>query len=167
MKPDKKYMSESSSGNLDIHFIPPTFSSDFRQDFLPDQNPNEFLDLYPSETESQFLYCYYSSFGNCNNTNVNTSSSNNNPNNVTINNNARIPMPSEVLMNFDLDLDEDIDLERNCCENNIDSIYDSIVKNNPGIFSALSTYRIPSPIAKIIIRRVIKLTLSYCEKDGD
>lgn len=154
MKPDKKYMAESSSDNLDIHFVPPTFSSEFRQDSLKDQNPNEFLDLYPSETENEFLYCYYSSFGDCNN-------------NVTVNSNARVPMPSEVLMNFDLDLDESTDLERACCENDVNGIYDLIVKNNSGIFSTLSAYRIPSPIAKILVRRLIKLTLSYCEKEGD
>lgn len=159
MKPDKKYMSESSKDTIDIHFIPPTFSSKVRMSELFNNSANSYLNLYPSETETEFLYCYYSSFGDCDD---------NNKNNVK-SNDSRIPTPSEVLMNLemDLDLDELNGLDRTCCDNDINTIYSLIEKNNSGVFTTLSSYKIPYPIAKIIVRRIIKLTLSYCEKEGD
>lgn len=234
MKPDKKYMSQSSGGNTTKHFVPPTFSSKIRMNglfnssFNPNNyndsndynnsnsynnynstnnsntyndpnssnsyngydnsnnyndsnnsnnynNPNNsnsynsssnynnstnsYLNLYPSETESEFLYCYYSSFGDCkyNNKNYNK------------HNNYRIPTPSEALINLDMDIDLDElnGLDRTCCNNDIDAIYSKIEKDHSGIFTTLSSYKVPYPISRIMVRRLVKLTLSYCEKEGD
>lgn len=231
MKPDKKYMSQSSTGIKDINFVPPTFSSKIRKNQLFDSyndsndynssmnsdnynnsngynssmnsdnynnyndsmnynNPNNSnsynnsmnsgnynnpmnsnnyngyntstnssLNLYPSETENQFLYCYYSSFGDCKENNKNYNK----------NNNSRIPTPSEALINLDMDIDLDElnGLDRTCRDNNIDDIYSKIENEHSGIFTTLASYKIPYPISKIIIRRLIKLTLLYCEKEGD
>lgn len=76
----------------------------------------------------------------------------------------------EALRNFDLDLEEDIDLVRNTSQNRdadnnkIEAIFKDIEKNYPGTFSLLQAYNVPYPIVKLMIRRVIKLTLSYCSK---
>lgn len=262
MKPDKKYMSQSSNGIKDFNFVPPTFSSKIRKNELFDSyndsnnsngynssmnsnnynnstnssnynntnssngyngsmnsdnynnsngyngsmnsnnynnsssynnnsmNPDNYnnttnynsynnplnsnnysgyntsnnssLDLYPSETQNEFLYCYYSSFGDCEENNKNNK-------NYTQNNSSRIPTPSEALINLDMDIDIDElnGLDRTCCDNKIDDIYSKIENEHSGIFTTLASYKIPHPISKIIIRRLIKLTLLYCEKEGD
>lgn len=199
MKPDKKYMSESSYASSEIHFTPPSFSSILRQNSISDkQNSqgNSYLDLYPSETEGDFLYCYYSSFGDCefnnsinkgqfsnynNNNNSNQSQNYNNNNssqfpnyNSSNNNNGQFqrytpsdPTPSEILRDMDLDIEDLCDPDRKKCDKDVDRIYSMIERNNRGLFTTFSSYRIPYPIAKILIKRIVKLTLSYCEKEGD
>lgn len=72
-----------------------------------------------------------------------------------------------ALREFDLDLDEDSDLVRvNNAE--IDRVYNNIEKKFPGTFTLLQAYNVPYPIAKLLIRRTIKLSLNYCKyKDGE
>lgn len=152
MKPDKKYMSQISIDDTDINFIPPSFSKSLFRNESAAPNNNSSLDLFPSETKSSELYCYYSSFNDCDEKNSNTIQS------------MRIPTPSEILQNFDLDLDESEDLRRDGDKNDVDRIYLQMEKNNPGIFSTFSSYGIPSPITKVIIKRSIKLSLMYYDK---
>ena len=68
-----------------------------------------------------------------------------------------------ALREFDLDLDEDTDLVR-VNNNDIDKIFNDIEKNYPGTFALLRSYNVPYPIAKLLIRRTIKLSLTYCKK---
>lgn len=152
MKPDKKYMSQISIDDTDINFIPPSFSKSLFRNESSVPNNDSSLDLFPSETKSSQLYCYYSSFNDCDEKNANIIPS------------MRIPTPSEILQNFDLDLDETEDLGRDGSKNDVDMIYLQMEKNNPGIFTTFSSYGIPSPITKVIIKRSIKLSLMYYDK---
>jgi hypothetical protein len=79
--------------------------------------------------------------------------------------NRELPNIIELLSNFDLDLDEDVDLVRNCSDKGIDRIYEKIEKNHPEIFALVRAYNIPYPIFKLLIRRVIKLSVNYCKKE--
>lgn len=83
------------------------------------------------------------------------------------------PIHLEILRNFDFSM-EDINLsdKRGSKESAVDTIFDSIQKNNNGVLSALRAYGIPYPIACLIIKRIIKLTLqsmpdSHCKCDKD
>ncbi|GAA0077518.1 hypothetical protein UT300005_18960 [Clostridium sp. CTA-5] len=136
-------------------------------------NNKQYSELFPSETVGSELHSYYNELNanmsnnnnnlfNTNNPNTNTS----NTNNPNINNNIkRILTPDEILRSFDLDLDESMDLERNCCDNDINKIYAKIEKENPAIINTLSSYNVPSPISRLIIKRIIKLSLKYCNKE--
>jgi hypothetical protein len=68
----------------------------------------------------------------------------------------------QALREFDLDLNEDEDLSREP-QNRVDRILNYIERNNPGAFSLLYAYRVPPPIARLIIRRIIRLTLEFCK----
>ena len=70
-------------------------------------------------------------------------------------------MPNVLLKDFDLNLDEDVDLFRNCCNSEISNVYNYILNENPGIITLLESYNIPKPMIKLIVRRIIKLTLDY------
>lgn len=106
---------------------------------------------FPNYDSSDILYSYNNpSSNNTTNTNSTTQSSNRNP--------------AELLRDLNLNLDEDIDLMRCCKDNDISKLYKEIEDDCPGILSLLEAYNIPSPIAKLIIRRIIKITMRYCKK---
>ena len=131
----------------------------------PNSPQNKDLSIqYPDDTSSDILYSY-------NNANVNTTdTSNNTPNTSTnnmnnnITNNTNVKNPAELLRSLNLDVDEDIDLIRCCKDDDINKLYKEIENDCPGILSLLEAYNIPSPIAKLIIRRIIKITMRYCKK---
>ena len=153
MKPDEKYMSQVNLNNEEIKFVPPSFIFDkFRDEVTSNINNNLNLDLFPSETGFPEL-CYYSNepenFTNRSDyANINTAKD-------------TIPTTFDVLRSLDLDLDETEDLERAHSDNDVNKIYSRIEKRNPGIFATLYSYRIPRPIARVIVKRLIRLTLSY------
>lgn len=68
--------------------------------------------------------------------------------------------PLDILRNFDLS-PEYYDYRNESDSNNIDSIFNKIEKNNPGILATMKAYRIPYPIAKLLIKKIISLTLRY------
>lgn len=72
--------------------------------------------------------------------------------------------PDELLRDLNLNVDEDIDLIRCCKDDNMTKLYKEIENDCPGILSLLEAYNIPSPIAKLIVRRIIKITMRYCKK---
>ena len=171
MNPAQKYMSQVNLDNTDIKFAPFTFinknlrddftsnvNKNLRDDFTNNVNNNLNLDLFPSETGLPQL-CYYSSESyDFANRNVNTNA------NMNIDSDI-IPTTFDALRGFDLDLDETEDLERVHSDNNVNKIYSKIERNHPGIFATLYSYRIPSPIARVIVKRLIRLTLSYCDRE--
>lgn len=81
--------------------------------------------------------------------------------------NRDLPNIIQLLSNFDLDLDEDVDLARNCSDKSIDKIYEKIEKKHPEIFALVKAYNIPCPIFKLLIRRVIKISMNYCKREGE
>lgn len=72
--------------------------------------------------------------------------------------------PDELLRDLNLNVDEDIDLIRCCKDDDMGKLYKEIENDCPGILSLLEAYNIPSPIAKLIVRRIIKITMRYCKK---
>lgn len=154
MKPDEKYMSEVNIKN-NFKFIPPSFNrslmmDDVEHDDIADEN--ESLDLYPDETSEDQLYCYYNSLENCTHELKKIQSP------------RRNPETFDVLRGLDLDIDETSDLDNNYTQNNINKIYMNIIDKNPGINETLSLYGVPSPIVKVITKRLIKLSLLYQDK---
>ena len=150
MKPDEKYMSEVKYNNL-FKFTPPSFDRNLLIDDYANDNDddNEFLNLYPNETTEDQLYCYYNSLGGCINEKNTHISSN------------RTPETFEVLRGLDLDIDETTDLNNNYTRNIVSKIYSDIINKNHGISDTFNLYGIPSPIQKVITKRLIKLSLLY------
>lgn len=151
MNPDKKYMSEANLGDDDIKFVPPAFiyKGPYKELSLNENTRN--LDLFPSKTGFPKL-CHYSDelddsldreFG------------------VNIAENS-VPTTFDILRNLDLDLNEGEDFERINYDDDVNKIYSKIEQRHPGIFATLYSYRIPRPVVRLIIKRLIKLTLSYC-----
>ena len=159
MNPDKKYMSQVNLDSTDIKFVPLSFiNKTLRDEVSTNVNNNHNLDLFPSETGLPKL-CYYSnesddSISRNTNSNMNTAKD-------------AIPTTFDVLRSLDLDLDETEDLERVNSDNDVNRIYSKIEKKNPGIFATLYSYRIPRPIVRVIVKRLIRLTLSYCDKENN
>lgn len=115
------------------------------------------VENYPSDENINNLYSYNKANPTSDNTYKNPSSNINRSENI-----------SEVLRNYTADLDENVDLCRHCLDKRIDKIYDKIQEKDPEIISLLvENYKIPCPIAKIVIRKIIKLSLKYCKKAGD
>jgi len=157
MNPDEKYMSQVNLDNADIKFVPPSFiNKKLRDDLTSNVNNNTNLDLFPSETGLPKL-CYYSS-ESVDSTNRNS--------NINIANDT-MPTTFDALRSLDLDLDETEDLERVNSENDVNKIYSKIEQRHPGIFATLYSYRIPRPIARVIVKRLIRLTLSYCDRGNN
>ena len=157
MNPDEKYMSQVNLDNADIKFVPlSVINKSLRDDVNSNVNNIHNLDLFPSETGLPKL-CYYSKESDdyiSRNTNFNMNTAKD-----------TIPNTFDVLRGLDLDLDETEDLERVHSDNDVNKIYSKIEKGNPGIFATLYSYRIPRPIVRVIVKRLIRLTLSYCEKE--
>lgn len=104
-------------------------------------------DEYPSEDSGDELYSY----------NSNTTMGPANPNNLIT--------PTEVLRNIDFSLD-DMDSRKSYSNKDIDAIFNSIQEKNPSIFSALKAYRVPYPIATLLIKKVIQSSLDYKATGG-
>ena len=82
--------------------------------------------------------------------------------------NYSVPTPTDVLRDFDMDLNEDEllgNLERYPYKFNPEAIFQKIRRNNPMILKTLESYRIPFPIAKTLIKRIIVLTNNYCNRE--
>lgn len=82
--------------------------------------------------------------------------------------NYSVPTPTDVLRDFDMDLNEDEllgNLERYPYKCNPEAIFQKIRRNNPMILKTLESYRIPFPIAKTLIKRIIVLTNNYCNRE--
>lgn len=73
----------------------------------------------------------------------------------------KVPLPSDILKNFDFDLDEESDLDENRGDSDVNRIYSEIEANNSNIMSAFSDYEVPLPLAKVITKRIVKLSLQY------
>lgn len=156
MTPDKKYMHEVNlESEEDIKFVPLSDINKRFCDHVTNNVSNDLnLDLFPSETGLPKL-CYYSE-----------------EQEAFLNENSNINIPKEilpttfdVLRGIDLDLDETKDLERVYSDNDVNKIYFQMEQRNPGIFATLYSYRIPRPIVRVIVKRLIRLSLLYCDRN--
>lgn len=141
MKPDEKYMNEVIINNKEnnIRFVPPSFNKP-----TDSETENEF----PSETKESELYCYYNSITPCTNEK----------------DQERVPSPSDILMNLSFDVDEILSDKRSKTSIQSNSILESIEKNEPNIIAAFSSYKIPYPVTKVLLKKIIKLSLDYYDK---
>lgn len=116
-------------------------------------NPNNIIDeneLYPSEGPQDELYSY------------NTDNNNNNNMNRSIDNLIHL----DILRDFDLSLDSDITTDNRDDSNiTIDKVFNDIEDNNNGLLSTLKSYRMPYPIATLVIKKIIKATLDHSNKE--
>lgn len=97
---------------------------------------------YPSELDDSFLYSY-------NEEKVNER---------YIDDSVNI---LEILRNFDISLDFSSSESRknNSTEDEVNEIFSLIEKDNPGILATMKAYRIPYPITKLLIKKIIKISL--------
>ena len=72
----------------------------------------------------------------------------------------------DILRNFDISLDFSSSESRknNCSEDEVNKILSLIEKDNPGILATMKAYRIPYPITKILIKKIIKISLDNCKR---
>lgn len=142
--------------------------------------------LYPDETKQEQLYCYYNSLGNCYNGSTTTTNNNTNTMNLSKNNTdsmnagngrddyeqyiamhptVRLPLPSDILRYFDLELNEEKYLGENRGDSDVNKVYSEIEANNPNVLNVFLDYQIPAPIAKIITKRIVDLSLQYYNRE--
>ncbi|WP_297992810.1 hypothetical protein [uncultured Clostridium sp.] len=72
----------------------------------------------------------------------------------------------DILRNFDISLDFSSSESRknNCSEDEVNKILSLIEKDNPGILATMKAYRIPYPITKLLIKKIIKISLDNCKR---
>lgn len=115
-------------------------------------NPNNYnntnIDLeYPTEQDDSFLYSY-------NEAKVNERYLDDYVNIL------------DILRSFDISLDFSYSESRknNCTEDEVNEVFTLIEKDNPGILATMKAYRIPYPIAKLLIKKIIKISLDNCKR---
>lgn len=72
----------------------------------------------------------------------------------------------DILRNFDISLDFSSygSRKNNCSEDEVNKILSLIEKDNPGILATMKAYRIPYPITKLLIKKIIKISLDNCKR---
>ena len=108
-------------------------------------NTNQDLE-FPAEGADGFLYSY-------NETRIDNNYLNN------------IVNPLEVLRDFDLSIDlDDTYRHDKCGEANVEEIFCELESKNAGIIATMKAYRIPYPITKLLIKKIIKISLDNCKR---
>lgn len=131
-------------------------------------NPSNVTSLFPDITTADNLYSYNkeksSTSKNINPTENMNTNMNTNMNKSTTSPSSENRDPVQYLRDINLDIDEEIDLPRCSGNKDIGKIYKKIEDECPGTISLLQAYNIPVPIAKLIIRNIIKTSLHYCKE---
>ncbi|MGG7078055.1 hypothetical protein [Clostridium sardiniense] len=92
----------------------------------------------------------------------------NNTSSTPIDTTTGVPTPTDILREFDMDLDENELLgsyTRYGKKCNPEQVFQRIRANNPLILKTMESYRIPFPIAKTLIKRIIALSNIYCSRE--
>ncbi len=144
-----KYMSQSRG--ISFRFIPPEFNMELfeKNKFMRSENT---LNLFPSETANEELYCYYNALDGCNNNTRGYEEKDGDK--ITVN----IPSPTELLRKYNYELVENIERDQ------VENIYCDIAKNHHNIIDSLTEYKIPVPIAKLITKNIVRLSLQYSKE---
>lgn len=104
-----------------------------------DNNPNK----YPSDISSDTLYSYNSSEN-------------------------RFPEIQEIISMLNIPYYEDnSSSDRNDADKKINSIYETIEKKYSEIIKTLESYKIPLPVSKLIVRKIIRISVKYSKKEGE
>jgi hypothetical protein len=71
----------------------------------------------------------------------------------------------DILRNFDYSYDYTSSDNRNeMSSKDVDKIFEEIEKNHPGILATMKAYRVPYPISKVLIKKIIYITTKYINK---
>lgn len=130
-----------------------TNTNDYNNNYTNPNNNNNYMNSnninleYPSEQDDNFLYSY-------NESKINERYSDDSVNIL------------DILRNFDISVDfSSAESRKNTCtEDEVDELFALIEKDNPGILATMKTYRIPYPIAKLLIKKIIQLSLDNCRR---
>ena len=77
--------------------------------------------------------------------------------------NDNVKMTSDTLKESNIEFDEETDLNMVRNEEIINNIYSKIACKNPNVLETLFDYDVPADIAKVVAKRLIKLSLKYSE----
>lgn len=173
-----------SNTSLNKNISSKTNTNDYSNKYA---NPNAYNNNYTTPNDNNYNNNYTNPYNNTNNNNNYM-----NPNNYN-NDNINLEYPTEqddsflysynepkvneryldnsvnildILRNFDISLDFSSSESRknNCTEDEVDEVFALIEKDNPGILATMKAYRIPYPIAKLLIKKIIKISLDNCKR---
>ncbi|MGL5151144.1 MAG: hypothetical protein ACRC7N_11300 [Clostridium sp.] len=189
MKPDQKYMPRDRS---DLNFAPINLESPFHPSengwmpviSLKDDMPHAEISNSSSDIFSPNVAInpYNLSIKDANNpfdTIPNGPSPNSNlypneePNNelYSYNKNRELYLSSiesifieELLSDIDYNYDEFNDDLNRACNSKLNTIFKTIQDECPAIMKTLKSYKVPYPIAKILVKKIINISLENCEK---
>lgn len=136
-----------SNTSLNGNINSTTNTNDYNNKYINPNNYNNINLEYPSEQDDNFLYSY-------NEPKVNERYLDDSVNIL------------DILRNFDISVDFSSSESRknNCTEDEVNELFALIEKDNPGILATMKTYRIPYPISKLLIKKIIQLSLDNCKR---
>ena len=139
--------STTNSNDYNNNYTNPNNNYNNNDNYMNSNNYNNINLEYPSEQDDNFLHSY-------NEAKVNERYSDDS---VSI---------LDILRNFDISVDFSSTESRknNCTEDEVDELFALIEKDNPGILATMKTYRIPYPIAKLLIKKIIQISLDNCKR---
>ena len=139
--------STTNSNDYNNNYTNPNNNYNNNDNYMNSNNYNNINLEYPSEQDDNFLHSY-------NEAKVNERYSDDS---VSI---------LDILKNFDISVDFSSTESRknNCTEDEVDELFALIEKDNPGILATMKTYRIPYPIAKLLIKKIIQISLDNCKR---
>ena len=150
MKPDRKYMLKD---NDDLDFIPLELNNSFVDIEYSFKNISDTLNISSFRSDDT-LYSY-------------------NKNNY-LREDKTNELQTDILRTIELseaEFDEinldDLDQNRNNKKCNPHEVLEKIINEEPQILNVLKAYKIPIPIAKRIINRIVNSTINYCNKDRE
>ena len=139
--------STTNSNDYNNNYTNPNNNYNNNDNYMNSNNYNNINLEYPSEQDDNFLHSY-------NEAKVNERYSDDS---VSI---------LDILRNFDISVDFSSTESRknNCTEDEVDELFALIEKDNPGILATMKTYRIPYPISKLLIKKIIQISLDNCKR---
>ncbi|WP_194192283.1 hypothetical protein [Clostridium chrysemydis] len=150
MKPDRKYMLKD---NDDLDFIPLELNNSFVDIEYSFKNISDTLNISSFRSDDT-LYSY-------------------NKKNY-LREDKTNELQTDILRTIELSEAEfdqinldDLDENRNKKNCNSHEILEKIINEEPQILNVLKAYKIPIPIAKRIINRIVNSTINYCNKDRE
>ena len=137
----------TNSNDYNNNYTNPNNNYNNNDNYMNSNNYNNINLEYPSEQDDNFLHSY-------NEAKVNERYSDDS---VSI---------LDILRNFDISVDFSSTESRknNCTEDEVDELFALIEKDNPGILATMKTYRIPYPISKLLIKKIIQISLDNCKR---
>lgn len=139
--------STTNSNDYNNNYTNPNNNYNNNDNYMNSNNYNNINLEYPSEQDDNFLHSY-------NEAKVNERYSDDS---VSI---------LDILRNFDISVDFSSTESRknNCTKDEVDELFELIEKDNSGILATMKTYRIPYPIAKLLIKKIIQISLDNCKR---